>query len=185
MQRGPTLGHLPWPPTLPNAAMQRLFCARGADRLRLAVQAADVGLWDWDIRTNQVVYSNEWKRQLGYAEHEVGNGFGEWERLTHPDDLAQTQQRMRESLSAADGTLETEFRMRHKDGSWRWIYTRGEVSRDGEGKTRANARLSSRHDGATAGGGAPAHGGSALPWLVRKLSHLLMGRGPFRGQAAR
>jgi two-component system cell cycle sensor histidine kinase/response regulator CckA len=106
----------------------------GADRLRLAVQAADVGLWDWDIRTNQVVYSSEWKHQLGYAEHEIGNAFGEWERLTHPEDLAPTRERMRESLSAVDGTLETEFRMRHKDGSWRWIYTRGEVSRDGEGK---------------------------------------------------
>jgi PAS domain S-box-containing protein len=106
----------------------------GADRLRLAVQAANIGLWDWDLQTDQVVYSREWKGQLGFDEEEIGADFREWERRVHPEDLDTTRRRVRSYLSDPAGSLETEFRMRHKDGSWRWIYARGELFRDDAGK---------------------------------------------------
>ena len=105
----------------------------GADRLRLAVQAADVGLWDWDLRTNRVVYSNEWRSQLGYTDAEIGAGYVEWERLVHPDDLTSALGKIREVMTRPGATLENEYRMLHKDGSYRWIYTRGEVRRDEHG----------------------------------------------------
>ena len=91
-----------------------------AERLRFAMQASTVGLWDWDLRTKQVIYSREWKGQLGYEETEIRNEFSEWERLVHPDDLAAAQQRIQRYLAQPESAYEAEFRMRHKDGKWRW-----------------------------------------------------------------
>jgi PAS domain S-box-containing protein len=103
---------------------------QNSERLRLAVQASNVGLWDWCIGTSQVVYSPEWKRQLGYEEHEIGSDLFEWESRVHPDDLGPAQEKLR--ACCEDGRLDyvAEFRMRHKDGSYRWIYARAEVLRD-------------------------------------------------------
>lgn len=67
-------------------------------RLEMAVSAADVGLWDWDLNTNQVHYSREWKRQIGYEEGEIPDDFAEWERRVHPDDLAPTMAEIRAAL---------------------------------------------------------------------------------------
>ncbi len=57
------------------------------ERLRLAVEATGLGPWDWDIRNNAVVFSPEWKRQIGYAPHEIAGRYEEWESRLHPDDL--------------------------------------------------------------------------------------------------
>jgi len=104
------------------------------ERLRLAVHASNVGLWDWNLDTNEVAYSREWKSQLGYAEHEIANHFNEWQSRVHPDDLAATLEQIRLNLAGQIGPRGVEFRMRHKDGSWHWIFSRGEVFRDADGK---------------------------------------------------
>ena len=104
------------------------------ERLRLAVQASNVGLWDWDLLTNRVVYSREWKSQLGYEENEIANEFAEWESRVHPDDLPAAIERVNSSMANPREPHETEFRMLHSDGSWRWIYSRGEVFCDADGK---------------------------------------------------
>lgn len=95
-------------------------------RLRLAVQSSNIGLWDWDITTNKAHYSKEWKSQLGYEEHEIRDDLSEWESRVHPDDLPVTLNRLRAYFAQPNTPHEVEYRMRHKDGSWRWIYTRGE-----------------------------------------------------------
>jgi two-component system, cell cycle sensor histidine kinase and response regulator CckA len=94
-----------------------------ARRLRLATQAANVGLWDWDLETNRVYYSREWKRQLGYEEDEIGDDLAEWEQRVHPDDLAVARETALRFVAAPWPNYEQEFRMRHKDGSYRWILT--------------------------------------------------------------
>ena len=105
-----------------------------SDRLRLAVQASNVGIWDWDLKSNRLVFSREWKSQLGYEEDEIGDGFSEWRDRVHPEDLPQVIARLDKYMSHPVGPHEVEFRMRHKDGSWRWIYARGEVYRDAAGE---------------------------------------------------
>jgi PAS domain S-box-containing protein len=100
------------------------------ERLRLAVRAANIGLWDWNLKTNAVVYSPEWKAQLGYDEGELGNELQEWESRVHPDDLGPSLGSVRQTIAGPDSSHEIEFRMRHKDGSWRWIFARAEVIRD-------------------------------------------------------
>ena len=113
-----------------------------SERLRLAVEASSVGLWDWDLKTNGVVFSKEWKSQLGFEEHEIINEFGEWERRVHPDDLGPTLERVQRYITRPEGAYEAEFRMRHKDGSWRWVYARAEIFRDAGGEP---ARLLGGH----------------------------------------
>jgi two-component system cell cycle sensor histidine kinase/response regulator CckA len=103
------------------------------EQLRLAVRASNIGLWDWDIRTNRVAYSPEWKSQLGYAADEVRGEFGEWERRLHPDDRGPVLERIRRAIDSGQPTYEVEFRLRHRDGSWRWMLTRAEVIRDAAG----------------------------------------------------
>ena len=103
-------------------------------RLRLSVAAANIGLWDWDLQTNIVYYSPEWKNQIGYRDDEISNHFNEWQGRVHPDDLEPTLQNIRAFLAKPEGRHEAEFRFRHKDGSYRWIYTHADVVRDATGK---------------------------------------------------
>ncbi len=91
-------------------------------RLRLTAEAAGVGLWDWDLETNKVYFSPEWKRQIGYRDDEIADDFVEFQSRIHPDDLEPTQAKMNACLAHPLGRHEVEFRLRHKDGSYRWIF---------------------------------------------------------------
>jgi PAS domain S-box-containing protein len=104
-----------------------------AEQLRLAVKASNVGLWDWNIVTNEVMYSREYKRQLGYEDDELSSADVNWESRVHPDDLALSQIDLQSFLASGGFEHETEYRMRHRDGSWRWFYSRGELFRDERG----------------------------------------------------
>jgi PAS domain S-box-containing protein len=101
-------------------------------RLRLAIDSSHLGLWDWDLQTNEVYFSPEWKRQIGYRDDEIPNRFDEWQNRVHPDDLAATLKTIEVSCDDPHGHYEAEFRFRHKDGSYRWIYTRSDILRDAE-----------------------------------------------------
>jgi PAS domain S-box-containing protein len=103
-------------------------------RLRLAVQASNIGLWDWDLITNLVYFSPEWKSQIGYADDELSDRFEEWQSRVHPDDLEPTLEKVRAVIANPQGQYGVEFRFRHKDGSYRWIYAQGDVLRDAAGK---------------------------------------------------
>jgi PAS domain S-box-containing protein len=104
------------------------------DRLGLAVKAAKVGLWDWDLRTNQVYYSPEWKKQIGYEDHEIANDFSEWQSRVHPEDLDTALRTVQEFIADPYPNYQNEFRFRHKDGSYRWILAQADVLCDEQGK---------------------------------------------------
>ena len=93
------------------------------ERLRQAARAAEVGVWDLDLRTNEVFYSPEWKRQLGYEEHELGHDLDVWQlrRRAHPDDVDLALQRMEAFVADPGKEYQAEFRLRHRDGSYRRI----------------------------------------------------------------
>jgi PAS domain S-box-containing protein len=105
----------------------------GSERLQLAVKASDVGLWDWDVASGTVLFSSEYKRQLGYGEDEFTNDVDEWRRRVHPDDIGPILEGLGAFFESDQIARESEFRMRHKDGSWRWIFSRGEVRRAADG----------------------------------------------------
>ncbi len=103
------------------------------ERLHLALQATGLGPWDWDLHTNTVDFSPEWTRQLGYEPDEITGRYEEWESRLHPDDRERVLTALRDYLSGRQQEYATEFRMRHRDGTYRWIYTRGAALRDADG----------------------------------------------------
>jgi two-component system sensor histidine kinase UhpB len=106
------------------------------ERLRMTAQAGNVGLWDLDLATRRVFYSPEWKRQIGYEEHEIGDDLAEWRSRVHPDDLEPVLRLLRPDEANARPRYEYEFRFRHKDGSYRWILARASFVVDADGKHR-------------------------------------------------
>jgi PAS domain S-box-containing protein len=82
-------------------------------RLQLAVHATGLGPWDWDMVTNRVYFSPEWKRQIGYDDHEIEGRYAEWENRVHPDDRAATLDALRAYLAGERPEYAIEFRLRH------------------------------------------------------------------------
>jgi len=103
-------------------------------RTRLLVKSSNIGLWDWNLVTNEVFFSPEWKRQLGWADDELPNHYEEWESRLHPEDREPTLRAVQDFHEGRRADYDVEFRLRHKDGSWRWILTRADLIRDAAGQ---------------------------------------------------
>lgn len=104
-----------------------------AQRLQIAVQSGSIGLWEWNVQTDRVYYSPEWKKQLGHEPEEISDHFREWYDRVHPDDIEPTMEVVARYLEQRpQGGYETEFRMRHRDGSYRWILSRGAMISEGD-----------------------------------------------------
>jgi PAS domain S-box-containing protein len=104
------------------------------ERVNLAAESSNTGLWDWDLRRDRVYYSPQYKRQLGYDPDEMGDRVEEWESRLHPEDRARARERVDDYLREPVGTYENEFRLRHRDGSYRWIVSRGSVLLGADGR---------------------------------------------------
>ncbi|NLY02383.1 MAG: PAS domain S-box protein [Rhodopirellula sp.] len=102
-------------------------------RFELAVRGSAAGLWDWDLRTNQVHYSPRWKSMLGYEPEEIQDDYLEWESRLHPADRQRALATISDYLEGKTSEYELEHRLRHKDGTYRWIIARGAVLRDENG----------------------------------------------------
>lgn len=102
--------------------------------LRMTLNASDIGIWDWDLNTNEVYFSPEWKRQLGYSDQELENRYEEWEDRLHPEDHDRVIKTDLAYIKKPYPNYEQEFRLRHKNGSYRWILSRSAVLADDKGK---------------------------------------------------
>src|SRR4029079_3752627 len=94
------------------------------ERLTLAFAGAREGAWDWNVETGGVIYSSRWKQMLGYADDEIEPHVSAWERLVHPDDMERARQ-LNESVTRGASASEGEFRLRHKDGHYVQVLSRG------------------------------------------------------------
>ena len=103
------------------------------ERLELALKGSNDGLWDWDLTSNHVFFSPRWKSMLGHTDEEVGNTLEEWSTRVHTDDMPRTLEDIQAHLRGETQAYENIHRMRHKDGSWRWILDRGIAMRDEHG----------------------------------------------------
>jgi len=104
------------------------------ERYALVIDASEQGIWDWNIETNEVFFSEQWKRQIGYQDHEIKNDFGSWIEHLHPDEKETCQNIVQAYLNNPVGHFFLEFRFRHKDGSYRWIYNKAssKINKDGK-----------------------------------------------------
>ncbi len=92
------------------------------------------GVWDWDLATDQVYFSPRWKAMIGYDDHELDNTFATWYDRVHPDDIDAAMCDVRACLAGDKPLYENVHRMHHKEGKWVWIFDRGAVLRDENGR---------------------------------------------------
>jgi PAS domain S-box-containing protein len=104
------------------------------ERWQLALEGSDDGVWDWDIAADTSWYSPRWKALLGYAENEFANNYNAWRKVLHPDDWPWVQATLDAYLTRRTEAYAVECRMQHKDGSWRWILSRGKARFSPEGR---------------------------------------------------
>jgi PAS domain S-box-containing protein len=103
------------------------------ERYGLATLSGQVGVWDWDIKTDEIFVDPNLKAMLGYADHEIRNHLDDWGKLVHPDDAEQVMVEANKHLEGLTPTYEIAHRMLHKDGTIRWFLARGKAIRDKNG----------------------------------------------------
>lgn len=103
-------------------------------RYALATAEARIGVWDWNLRTGEFYLDPNIKAILGYSDDEVKNDLNDWKQFVHPDDLEEAMEAAQAHLDGRTGQYVHEHRMRHKDGSLKWILVRGTAQRDATGQ---------------------------------------------------
>ena len=108
--------------------------AESEERFALAMAGANDGLWDWDLRADQLYLSARWKAMLGYAEMDLGPSPAEWLDRIHAGDLERFQQALAAHLDGRVTHFEVEHRVRARDRSYRWMLARGMAVTDPSGR---------------------------------------------------
>ena len=104
------------------------------ERYALAMQGANDGLWDWDLTSNEVYWSDRWKAMLGCEDVPVGSSPEEWFTRVHRDDVAGVKEALASHLATGAGFYQSEHRMLHRDGTYRWMLCRGAAIRNEAGE---------------------------------------------------
>ena len=104
------------------------------ERYALAAQGSNDGIWDWNLRTNKVYYSVRWKQMIGYDNDEIGTTSDDWFKLVHPDDVDNLKNTIIAHVKEPNINIETEYRIKHKEGTYLWMLCRGLAIRDQDGK---------------------------------------------------
>lgn len=104
------------------------------ERWQLALRGTQDGFWDWHVQTQQVFFSDRWKEMRGYAPEELPDTLETWEQGIHPDDREAVKQRVEAYFARKIPQYSLEYRVRHKDGSYLWIWDRGEAYWDSTGR---------------------------------------------------
>jgi len=100
----------------------------------LYADVANDGIWDFDVETNTLTFSNRWKEMMGYGIDELNDAGLDWHHLVHPDDMVRVQGGIREHLEGKTPLFESVHRMRHKGGDWRWVVSRAKAKIDEDGR---------------------------------------------------
>lgn len=103
------------------------------ERWQLALRGNNDGIWDWNVKTNEVFFSARWKEMLGYEEHEISNHLDEWAQRVHPDDLAWVTELIQGHFAKKTPFYISEHRVLCKDGTYKWILDRGQALWDEKG----------------------------------------------------
>ena len=106
------------------------------ERLGLALEGTNLGLWDWHIETGEVQYDEKWAELIGYTLEELSPiSIDTWRDITHPEDLESADKELNRYFTKQSSGYEHESRMKHKNGNWIWVLDRGKVFEwDSKGK---------------------------------------------------
>jgi two-component system, NarL family, sensor histidine kinase UhpB len=104
-------------------------------RLELAMEGANIGMWDWNVETGIGHFSKKWVKNLGYESDEIVPHIDTWDKLIHPDDKEKAWKTIKANLNGNTNFFENEHRLKDAFGGWRWMLSRGKVvERDVNGK---------------------------------------------------
>lgn len=108
--------------------------AESEKRLKLALEATEDGLWDWDLKNDTVFISDNWVDMLGYTSEDIPNSAKVLFEIMHPEDKERARKKLRDHLEGNTPFYKAEFRALTKSGEWKWILSRGRiVSRSADG----------------------------------------------------
>ena len=105
------------------------------ERLRLALEGGELGMWDWQVVADSLVVNARWAAMLGARLADIPPTRGAWEARVHPEDLTALREGFAALLAGRAPLFQVDHRLRHQDGHWVWVASRGKVIvRDGEGR---------------------------------------------------
>ena len=107
---------------------------RARQQLDMAIEAADLGIYDFDIRSGTIALNERYLGMLGYAPGELDFTHALWLSMIHPDDLPAVTRMLIENPGQALDGVEVEYRMRHKSGAWVWLLDRARAYLDDKGE---------------------------------------------------
>lgn len=110
-----------------ESRLNQKILAETTERLDLALKGADLGFWDWNIKTGEVIYSDRFVGMLGYSRQEVDNSLEWWQKLLHPKDAPVVWRQIEEHLKGHGSAITVEYRLKNKSGDWIWMRARGKV----------------------------------------------------------
>ncbi|OQA57814.1 MAG: putative diguanylate cyclase [Euryarchaeota archaeon ADurb.Bin294] len=113
--------------TIEQLALQSEQIRESEERYRLVMEATSDGIWDWNLKTNEAFFSDWYYRMIGYEPGEFEGNYENWRSLLHPDDVIRAEKEIQESLTRKDKGFDIEFRIRTKNGDYRYIHGRGKV----------------------------------------------------------
>ena len=105
-----------------------------AQRLDLALKGSEMGFWDWNIQTDEVIYSDTFISMLGFPREEVVNDLSWWQRLVHPQDSPKVWRQIEQHVRGGFSSITTEFRLKNRSGEWVWMRVRGKIVEKDENK---------------------------------------------------
>jgi PAS domain S-box-containing protein len=107
---------------------------RSQERLQLALEGSENGLWDWNLTTGELYVSPQGIQMLGYDVEEFQGSASQWQEIIHPEDQPWVLQRLQEHLADSSSPYAFDYRLRTQSGQWKWIANYGKVvERDAQG----------------------------------------------------
>ena len=106
---------------------------RSEERFSLIARGTNDGIWDYNLETGEIYFSERWKTMLGYEGNELGDSFRAWQTLIHENDLGEILHAWTECMTGATRSFSVEYRMRTKHGEWKWVQCRGLALVSGKG----------------------------------------------------
>jgi len=111
-----------------------LALKQSEERYALVIDASEQGIWDWNVETNEIYFSEQWKKQIGYEDYELKNDLSTWEEHLHPEEKEYCMNAVNAYLNNPFEHYILEFRFRHKDGTYRWIHNKSASLKNNKGK---------------------------------------------------
>ena len=110
------------------------YLSKNEERYSLAMRASNDGLWDWDLKTNKICYSDRWKEMLGFNDDEISDTPDEWLSRIHPEDYDRVRASIDAYLEGTTSSFEIEYRIRHFSDNYLWMMAKGLAIRTSRGR---------------------------------------------------